>query len=229
VNVDWEKAPDYRTSRTLDWLNDACEAKLAARERNKGLVEYATLMSPTSIVFISRDPSLSFDWKNPFTQANRAKLRLGRGQYTKRFPISLLITTELNKTDADGNHRRVQPYVLLGTKKWLGRRPAVKKHGRTDIRCCPVRPVTGIPRDPVRPLADRFECRLYTSTVAMNVRFATESEAEFLFQCLKPEPEPCRGDKRPLALDPFGQQLTSRVPGTKTAQGRAQSRSLARN
>ena len=188
MNVYWEKAPDYRTSRTLDWLNDACEAKLTARERDEGAVEYTALMSPTSIVFISRDSSLSFDWKNPFTQANRAKLRLGKRQYTRKFSISLLVTAELNTTDADRKDRQVQPYVLFGTKKRLGRRPAVKKYGRADIRCCPVRPVTGISRDPVRPLADRFECRLHISTVAMDVRFATESEATVLFQRLKPEP-----------------------------------------
>jgi hypothetical protein len=189
ANVYWEKAPDFRTSRTLDWLNDACEAKLTKEDRDRGAVKYSALMAPTKIAFILRDSSLSFDWKHPFTQANRAKLRLGKGHYIREFPISLLLTTELNKTDADGKDRKVQPYVLLGTKKRLGRRPAVKKYERADIRCGPVRRVTDISRDPIRPVVHRFQCILYISTVAIDVRFATESEATVLFQCLKPKPE----------------------------------------
>jgi hypothetical protein len=189
VNVFWEKAPDYRTSLTLDWLNDACEAKLTKEDRHRGAVEYTALMSPIKIVLIFRDSSLSFDWKHPFTQANRAKLRLGKGRYTREFPISLLLTTELNRTDADGKDRQVQPYVLLGTKKRLGRRPAVRKHEWADIRCGPVRRVTDISHDPVRPVVDRFQCRLHISTVAIDVRFATESEATVLCQCLEPKPE----------------------------------------
>jgi hypothetical protein len=189
VNVYWEKAPDYRTSRTLDWLNDACEAKLTQEDRDRGAVKYTALMSPTKIAFIFRDPSLSFDWKHPFTQANRAKLRLGKGHYIREFPISLLLTTELSKTDADGKDRQVPPYVLLGTKKRLGRRPAVKKYEQTDIRCGPVRRVKDISRNSVWTVVDRFQCMLHISTVAIDVRFATKSEATVLFQCLEPKPE----------------------------------------
>src|ERR1700692_2765670 len=144
VNVYWEKAPDYRTSRTLDWLNDACEAKLKKEDRDQGEVKYTALMSPTSIAFIFRDASLSFGWKHLITQVNRAKLRLGKGQYIGKFPISLLLTTEPNKTDADEKARQSQPYLLLGTKKRLGSRAAVSKYERTDICCDSVQRVEDI-------------------------------------------------------------------------------------
>ncbi len=69
VNVFWEKAPDRRTSRTLDWLNDACEARLDEEDRDHGKVTYAALMSPTSIAFTFS----AFDWKRPFRRANRPR------------------------------------------------------------------------------------------------------------------------------------------------------------
>jgi hypothetical protein len=219
--VHWENAPDHRTSRTLDWLNDACEAKLKERDRDWGEVKYAALISPTSIEFTSRAgslrrrpctgrdavhgdlPRLSFDWKHPFTQANRAKLRLGKGKYTRRFPISLLLTTKLDTTDTKGEVRQIQPYVLLGAKKRLGRRAAVSKYELADVRCDPCDlcdifdlcdPVGPMPantlRNPIRRAADRFQCKLYTSTVALNIRFATESEAKALFKFLKQKSEP---------------------------------------
>ena len=187
MNVYWENAPDYRTSRTLDSLNDACEAKLKKEDRDQGEVKYMALMSPASIV-VFRDASLSFGWKHLITQANRAKLRLGNGQYIRKFPSSLLLTTELNKTDADGKAQQIQPYVLLGTKKRLGRRAAVK-YERTNIRCDPVQPAED-PRDPVRRVKDHFQCMLHIGTVAIDVRFATEFEAMFLFKYLKPKSEP---------------------------------------
>src|SRR5215472_15137701 len=43
VNVYWEKAPDRRATRTLDWLNDACEAKLKDEDRDHGEVKYTAL------------------------------------------------------------------------------------------------------------------------------------------------------------------------------------------
>jgi hypothetical protein len=191
MNVYWENAPDRRTSRTLDWLNDACEAKLKEKDRDQGMVKYAALMSPASITFISRGGSLSFDWKRPFMQANRAKLRLGKGQYIKGFPISLLLTEKLNTTDADGKVRQIQPYVLLGTKKRLGRRAAVSKYELADVQCGPVQRMTvNVPIDPVRRVADHFQCTLYTSTVALDVRFATEFEAKALLKCLNRKSEP---------------------------------------
>ena len=191
VNVYWENAPDHRASRTLDWLNDACEAKLKKKDRDQGRVKYAALMSPASITFISRGASLSFDWKRPFMQANRAKLRLGKGKYVRGFPISLLLTTKLNTTDAHGKAQQIQPYVLLGTKKRLGMRAAVSKYELADVRCGPVRRMAmDTPCDPVRREADHFQCCLYTSTVALDVRFATEFEATALFECLKRKSEP---------------------------------------
>ena len=75
------------------------------------------LMSPTSIV-VFRDASLSFGWKHLITQANRAAAA-GTGQYIRKFPSSLLLTTELNKTDADGKAQQIQPYVLLGARSGL--------------------------------------------------------------------------------------------------------------
>jgi hypothetical protein len=191
VNVYWENAPDHRTSRTLDWLNDACEAKLKKKDRDQGTVKYAALMSPASVTFISRGSSLSFDWKRPFMQANRAKLRLGKGKYIRGFPISMLLTTKLKKTDAGGKAQQIQPYVLLGTKKRLGTRAAVGKYELADVRCGPVRRMaTDTPCDPVRREADNFQCCLYTSTVALDIRFATEFEARALFDCLERKQEP---------------------------------------
>jgi hypothetical protein len=178
-------------------------------------------MSPTSIEFTSRTaslrrwfyvgrvavhgdvPRLAFDWKRPFIQANRAKLWLGKGKYTRWFPISILLTTELNTTDIKGNVRQIQPYLLLGTKKRFGRRPAVSKYELADVRCDPCdlcdlydlydhvgpMPVNTL-RNPTRRSADRFQCKLYTSTVALNIRFATEPEAKALFEFLKQKSEP---------------------------------------
>jgi hypothetical protein len=153
VNVHWEKAPDYRTSRTLDWLNDACEAKLKKNDRADGEITYTALMSPASVSFTCRGTALSFDRKHPFAQANRAKLWLGKGHYVRRFPISLLLTTGRTTRDDDGKVTQIQPYVLLGTKQWLGRFAAVERYEPTDIRIChEVRQVAAIPRVPVRRL-----------------------------------------------------------------------------
>jgi len=170
VNVYWEKAPDYRTSRTLDWLNDACEAKLKKEDRNQDRIEYTALMSPTSIAFSFRDASLSFDWKHLFTQANRAKLRLGKRRHIGKSPISLLLTTGLNTTD-DANSREIPPYLLLGAKKWPGRRAAVNKYERAYVSC-----------GQVQSVADHFQCLLHIRAVGeIDVRFVTKFEAQLLF------------------------------------------------
>lgn len=113
MNVFWENALDRRTSRTLDWLNDACEARLGEEDRSQGRVTYAALMSPTSITF---------------RQANRARKYTG-------FPISLLVTKKPDTTDAGGTPPEIEPHVLLGMKKRrLGRRAAVRKYRRADIQ-----------------------------------------------------------------------------------------------
>jgi hypothetical protein len=172
VNVYWENAPDHRASRTPDWLNDACEARLKEQDRDHGKVTYAALMSPVSIAFTFP----SFNWKRPFTQANLVKLRLGKTQYNG-VPISLLVTTKPNKTDADRTTPEIGPYVLLGMKKRLGRRASVKKYKRADI--CNAKPVT-----------DDFQCKICISTFAMNVGFATKFEVDVLLKCLNLESEP---------------------------------------
>ena len=186
----WKNAPDYRTSRTLDWLNDACEAKLEADDRDEGVVRYTALMSPTAIVFTFRDVSLPFDWKHLFTQANRAKLRLGKGKHVREFPISLLLTTGLSITDANKVTRHVQPYALLGTKKRLGGRAKASRYERTNITwisCGPVQLAADVSADLVRRVADHFQCSLHISTVGrIDVIFATEFEAKFLSQWLEP-------------------------------------------
>jgi hypothetical protein len=185
VRVYWENAPDYRTSRTLDWLNDACEAKLKANDRDKGVVKYAALMSPASVAF-----SLSPDWNYLFTQAIPAKLRLGKGKYSRKFPISLLLTTEVSKTGHPEKPRQAQP-VLLGTKKWPGRRAAVSRHGRTNIKCRKDKPVAVPSHDRARGTADQFQCLLQiTGTDGraagdIDIRFTTESEAQLLLDWLK--------------------------------------------
>jgi hypothetical protein len=187
VNVYWEKAPDYRTSRTLDWLNDACEAKLEEQDRDQFEVKYTALMSPASIAFIFSDASLSASWKRLITRANRARLGLNKGQYIRKSPSSLLLTTELYKADAAGRVRHIKPHVLLGTKKRLGRRAAVKKIERTGIRCHKVQRVPpDIAGDPVRRVTDHFQCMLHIGTVSIDVRFATEFEATVLFKYLNP-------------------------------------------
>jgi hypothetical protein len=154
VNVFWEKAPDRRTSCTLDWLNDACEARLREEDRDQGKVIYAALMSPTSIAF---------------RQANRAR------QYTG-FPISLLVTKKPDTTDAGGTPPEIEPHVLLGMKKRLGRRAAVRKYRRADIQKA------------VRPETDDFRCILHLSAdKKIDVGFATKFEADALVECLKLE------------------------------------------
>jgi hypothetical protein len=198
VNVYWEKAPDYRTSRTLDWLNDACEARLKKEDRNQDKVGYTALMSPTSIAFDFSDASLSFDLMQP----NRAELRLGKRQQIEKFPISLLLTAGLTTTD-DGNPRKIPPYVLFGTKNWPGRRAAVCRYERARVFCYSVQPVAG-----------QFKCLLHITAVGdtglrfgIDVRFATEFEAELLFKWLEPEREPVtvKSDPSVPAGNTFGQ------------------------
>jgi hypothetical protein len=163
VNVFWEKAPDRRTSGTLDWLNDACEARLDEEDRDQGKVTYAALMSPTSIVFTFS----AFDWKRPFRRANRPR------HYTGAFPISLLVTKTPDTTDVGGTPLEIEPHVLLGMKKGLGRRAAVRKCKLADIHA-------------VKPEKD-FQCTLHLSTEdTICVGFATKFEVNVLVECLKP-------------------------------------------
>jgi hypothetical protein len=151
----------------LDWLNDACEARLDKEDRYQGKVTYAALMSPTSIIF-TFDP---FDWKHPFARANLAKLRPGRRHYTEDFPfpISLLVTTKPDTTGAGGTPPKIEPHVLLGMKKWLGRRAAVRKYRRDDIK----------------PETDDRQCTLCLSTCTIIVGFATKFEVNVLVECLE--------------------------------------------
>jgi hypothetical protein len=184
--VYWENAPDHRTSRTLDWLNDACEAKLGKENRQDGKVTYAILMSPLSIGF----DDVRFDWKHPLAQANRAKLRPGKRAkpcpgkkgYTGKFPISLLLTKEPETVQANpeiaqanGATGQFQPYVLIGAMQRFGRRAAVGKYKyeKTEIR-----------RDPGQA-PDDFWCRLYVRTGIIDVRFTTKFEADALVKCKK--------------------------------------------
>lgn len=153
MNVFWENAPDRRTSRTLDWLNDACEARLGEEDRDQGKVTYAALMSPTSIAF---------------RQANRARKYTG-------FPISLLVTQQPDTTGAGGTPPEIEAHVLLGMKKRLGRRAAVRKYRRADIRKA------------VKPETDDFQCTLHLSTGTIDVGFATKFEVNVLVECLKPK------------------------------------------
>jgi hypothetical protein len=156
VNVFWEKAPDRRTSRTLDWLNDACEARLGKEDRDQGKVTYAALMSPTSIAF---------------RQANRAR------EYTS-VPISLLVTKKPDTTDAGGTRPKIEPHLLFGMKKRLGRRAAVRKYRRNDIR------------EALKPKTDDFQCTLHlrTGTIdtgTIDIWFATKFEVNVLVECLE--------------------------------------------
>jgi hypothetical protein len=193
--VYWEKAPDYRTSRTLDWLNDACEAKLKANDRDEGVVTYAALMSPASVAF-----RVSPDWNYLFPHAIPAKLRLGKGKYSRKFPISLLLTTKVTKPGHPEERRQVQP-VLLGTKKWPGRRATVSRYERTSIKCREPRPVAVTSPDWAPGTGDQFQCLLQLTgadgRVAgdIDIRFTTEFEAQLLLDWLKSGT--IYGEKRP--------------------------------
>jgi hypothetical protein len=173
VNVYWENAPDRRTSRTLDWLNDACEARIDKHERHDGRVTYEALMSPVSIGF----SALSFDWKHPFGHASRVKLRLSKRQYTGQFPISLLVAAKPRTADTGRAARDPEPNVLLlGMKKRLGRRAVVKRCVHTEISR--------------HPEQVDFKCRLKVSTATIDVGFATKFEVDTLFKHLNLSSEP---------------------------------------
>jgi hypothetical protein len=162
VNVFWEKAPDRRTSRTLDWLNDACEARLKKRDRDQGNVTYAALMSPTSIAFTFS----AFDWKHPFRWPNRPR------HYPGGFPISLLVTKKPDTTNVGGTPLAIEPHVLLGMKKGIGRRASVRKYKWADID--EIKRETGL------------QCTLCLSTKdTICVGFATKFEVKVLVECLK--------------------------------------------
>jgi hypothetical protein len=169
VNVFWEKAPDHRSSRTLDWLNDACEARLHKEDRHQGKITYAALMSPTSITL--NFPS--FDCKRLFRQANPAR------QYTGgRFPISLLVTTKPNTTGVSKTAAQTESYVLFGRKRRLGRRAAVRKYKRADIK------------QVIKPEKGDFRCILYLSAGIIDVEFATNFERDALLASLNLKSEP---------------------------------------
>jgi len=156
VNVFWEKAPDRRTSRTLDLLNDACEARLDAKARHQGKVTYVALMSPTWVAFNFS----AFDWKRPFTRVNRA-----------RAPISLLVTTKPDTTGVSKTAPTIESYVLFGMKKGRGRRAVVRECKWADI-------------DSVKPEKDHFWCTIRTSAGTIWVGFATKFEVNVLAECL---------------------------------------------
>jgi hypothetical protein len=175
----WEGAPDHRTSCTPDWLNDACEARLKKKDRAAhGEVKYEALMSPLSIDF-SGLSALRFDWKHPFAQANRAKLLPGKRRYAGQSPISLLLTTEVEKTQADGTTEQVR-YVLLGTKKRFGRRATVSKHKyrRTEHLCDSLQ------------TPDDYRFMLNVSPATVVVLFATKFEVNVLVDHSGPESKP---------------------------------------
>jgi hypothetical protein len=156
MNVFWENAPDRRTSRTPDWLNDACEARLDKEDRHQGKVTYVALMSPTWVAFTFP----SFYWKRPFRRARERK-------YTGGSPISLLVTTEPDTTTA------IESYALFGMKERLGKRAAVRKYRRADIH------------DAVKPDDFHCTLHLCAGK-KIDVGFATKFEVDVLVECLKP-------------------------------------------
>jgi hypothetical protein len=70
--VFWERAPDQRMLRTLDWMNDECEAAIKKRERRDGTITYRAIMSPVQV---------------------RVTRPRGRA-LTARWPITVLVTDE---------------------------------------------------------------------------------------------------------------------------------------
>jgi hypothetical protein len=186
MNVFWENAPDRRTSRTLDWINDACEAQLDKGDRHRGEVTYIALMSPVSIA-----ASGVVDLRHPLTQANRAGLRPTRKKYTGKYPISLLLTTGLA---IEGETKeKAPPYVLFGTKKWRGSYAAVGKYRRNEVKIA--RDAAEQAADPPPPyeaesVDDGFLCKIRISKITIDVTFATRSEADVLIGFLESEPQP---------------------------------------
>lgn len=164
-DVFWQKAPDQRTSITLDWLNDACERKLGEDDRINGKVKYHALMSPSSV-------TVPFDWKHPFTRRNRADILLGRH---RQIPVSLLLTTKQENPPSG-------PYMLLGIKKRVGRLAWVKKYTHDDVSCHgDTQPAKDGPNEVIFP-------RRPDDTMVREIRvtFATDQEAEFLRKWLRP-------------------------------------------
>ena len=157
MNVFWEKAPDRRTSRTLDLLNDACEARLDEKDRHQGKVTYAALMSPTWVAFNFS----AFDRRRPFTRVNQAKA-----------PISLLVTTAPDTTGVSKTAPTIESYVLFGMKKGRGRRPVVRECKRAEIQA-------------VKPDKNHLWCTLHTKSGTIWVGFATKFEVNVLVECLQ--------------------------------------------
>jgi hypothetical protein len=61
--VYWQVAPDHRMLRTLDWMNDACEAKLRAKHRPAGgALTYRAIMSPVRVQISRRIGTKSLTW-----------------------------------------------------------------------------------------------------------------------------------------------------------------------
>ena len=164
----WQDAPDYRTSRTLDWMNDVCEARLAKNDRDNGKVTYAALMSPASVAVSFRDTcgrAQCTKW-HTLCRAWQSRKYWGRASYLNRFPISLLLTAE------PANPAAAAPYLLLGAKKRVGRRAGVSRLERADISCVPA-----------GPNADPLQCLLRlpgNRDGDIEIRFWTTDEADFL-------------------------------------------------
>jgi hypothetical protein len=178
--VYWQDAPDHRTSLTLDWMNDACEARIAKRDRDcrNGKVTYEALMSPISVTFIFPGTGTGTGTGTQFDlmRANLSDLPWGKRKYIEKFPISLLLTAMLGDNAVDETTNRVQ-YVLVGTKKRLGRRAEVRRYGRTTISCAAAESADDI-----------FRCLLRHATSGdIEIRFSTKAEADFLRDWL-PQP-----------------------------------------
>jgi hypothetical protein len=90
--VYWQGAPDHRMLRTLDWMNDKCEAKLRAKDRPAGgVLTYHALMSPIRVK-ISHRGGKPRNVKGPVSVLITdewlivaTKKRLGRRAWTHKF------------------------------------------------------------------------------------------------------------------------------------------------
>jgi hypothetical protein len=96
----WQFAPDERMLRTLDWMNDGCEAHLMRRKPKSNKIIYRAIMSP---VRVSLPPSRisyakSSQWPVSLFVTDDAlvvgiRRRLGRSVGVRRFELGQITTS----------------------------------------------------------------------------------------------------------------------------------------
>jgi len=100
----WQVAPDHRMLRTLDWMSDACEAKLRAKDRTDGAVTYDAIMSPIRVqISHRRGRTRSVAWPVSVLITDKwlivaTKKRLGRRAWVHKLDrVAITSAAEQNK------------------------------------------------------------------------------------------------------------------------------------